>query len=1333
MSTAASAATLTWDADGNATIGVADGSGDWDTSLLEWSPDGVGGATDVAWNDNGQNGSTLDVAAFGNGGTAGTVTLTTDITAGGLVFNSGVSGSYEIAGTNTLTLGGASPTITSNADATISAIIGGAAPITKAGPGTLTLSGINTFGGGLNITAGTVIANFNNTANLGGGANPLVTVGGAGATLTLIHNDVGFPTTNAAITLNDGATLNLSTTTTTAGYTNALLTQPIDVSGNSTINLTFSSPYGARGTEFELNSTTAANVTLNLVAGGSAANSGSAGWRLYTGELNQSAQLAAGSTLTINGGLAVDGSAASLEFRTGGSAQEQAMLANTDVIFGSDPVSVQTGNGGTNVFQVNSLTGGVATVFATDNVPSTLQINNGTDAGADFAGVIQDGYGAAYSVMKGGTGTQILSGASTYSGTTAINGGTLQIGNGGTTGSLSPNSAITDNATLAFDRTDTVTQGVQFSASPIAGGGGVTLLGGGTLVLTAANTYGGTTAVQNGTVRVASLGYLSTGTLSLGSGATTGQLSYTGSGDSSSRVMDLGGTTGGAVIDSSGTGGLSFTSDFTASGIGSKTLTLQGSYTGANTILGAIVRTIAPEIRPRSRWPARGRGFSAETIPTPAPPPFPAASSISTPRTPPPPSTSPPALTLGGLGSTGGPVTVNDTGIIEAGQNGAGSLTVDGLTFSNTGIINVPGALGQYAGANSPAIIDTGALTANGGSGSIVLNLPAAEVPNGTYRLIGYSGTINGDFSDFMLGTQPPSGGRQTATLMNNPHEIDLVVAGDYPIWTGAASSEWSTNSSVLNWKLATAGTPTYFINGDLTHFNNSATNQVVDISQGDVSPSSAIFDSGNYTLQSTPGIYGIGGSGSLVINGGSLRITNVNSYTGGTTLNGGAIAFVYGGLGFSGNVTFAGSATLQWTSGNTQDLSSQLVMNDGAVATIDTQDNDITFFSGFGGNSSASVVKVGAGSLTLSGVNTFTGGLNVNAGTLAASFATTANLGGGTNPAVTVGGPGSTLSLTHNDVGFPTNNAAITLNDGATLNLSTITLTGGYANALLTQPINVAGNVTINLSFSSPSGSRGTEFELNSTSPANVTMNLAAGGSAANSPSAGWRLYTPELNQPAQLAAGSTLTINGGTTSDGSAAELEFRTGGSAQLEAMLANTDVIFGSDPVSVQTGNFSTANVFQVNSISGGIATVFATDNIPSTLQINNGTTPGADFAGVIQNGYSASYSVVKNGDGTQILSGDSTYTGPTTINSGTLQLGDGGTSGSLSPSSAITVNGTLAFDRSDDLVQGTQFTSAHHRQRRIDPDGRGHAHAQCRQHLRRTNDDPKRHGSRRFAQ
>ena len=79
------------------------------------------------------------------------------------------------------------------------------------------------------------------------------------------------------------------------------------------------------------------------------------------------------------------------------------------------------------------------------------------------------------------------------------------------------------------------------------------------------------------------------GTLAIGSGTGTATLLYTGGAASTDRVVNLAGTTGGAVLNSSGTGPLTFTSAFTATGAGSKILTLRGTNTDANTLAGAIV------------------------------------------------------------------------------------------------------------------------------------------------------------------------------------------------------------------------------------------------------------------------------------------------------------------------------------------------------------------------------------------------------------------------------------------------------------------------------------------------------------------------------------------------------------------------------------------------------------------------------------------------------------------------------------------------------------------------------------------------------------------------
>src|SRR5205814_785063 len=98
-------------------------------------------------------------------------------------------------------------------------------------------------------------------------------------------------------------------------------------------------------------------------------------------------------------------------------------------------------------------------------------------------------------LVKTGSGTVILAGNNTYNGTTTINGGTLQIGNGSTTGTLG-SSPVTDNGNLTFNRSDSYTVN-----NAISGGGNVTQAGTGTTILTNSNSYGGGTTINAGVLQ----------------------------------------------------------------------------------------------------------------------------------------------------------------------------------------------------------------------------------------------------------------------------------------------------------------------------------------------------------------------------------------------------------------------------------------------------------------------------------------------------------------------------------------------------------------------------------------------------------------------------------------------------------------------------------------------------------------------------------------------------------------------------------------------------------------------------------------------------------------
>ena len=365
------------------------------------------------------------------------------------------SGSITGAG-ETLTLnGGGSYTMQSGS---VSAILGGAVALNKTTAGTVILSGANTYSGATTVSGGGTlqISATNGLGNTSG-----TTISG-GSTLESTNNSYSLAT---SITLGAGG----GTIKTDGGSNTLTLNGGVATSGN-TLTVT-----GA--------GTTAIN-TIGISGGGGLTMSGSQ--NLFLGATNNYS----GATV-VNSGTITLGAGATL----GNGTTSGVTLNNADL-------------GGLNLngnnITVGYLNGAAGSTINSTGAGGTLTTGANNDATDTMAGAIEGAGG----FTKVGTGTQVLSGANTYSGTTTISGtGTIQIGNGGTTGSLGTG-AVTDNANLVFDRTDTPTV-----SNVISGTGTLTQEGvGGTLTLSGANSYsGGTTINANTTLLVGNAAALGTG------------------------------------------------------------------------------------------------------------------------------------------------------------------------------------------------------------------------------------------------------------------------------------------------------------------------------------------------------------------------------------------------------------------------------------------------------------------------------------------------------------------------------------------------------------------------------------------------------------------------------------------------------------------------------------------------------------------------------------------------------------------------------------------------------------------------------------------------------
>jgi autotransporter-associated beta strand protein len=367
---------------------------------------------------------------------------------------------------------------------------------------------------------------------------------------------------------------------------------------------------------------------------------------------------------------------------------------------------------------------------------------------------------------------------------------------------------------------------------------------------------------------------------------------------------------------------------------------------------------------------------------------------------------------LGGTGTVAGPVTVSSGGGLIGGVAGTGQLKLNGnLTIGAAGgdvasISVTPNTLSP----TTPGILlgSSSAFTLNGNANSVTINVGGAALSIGDYALIGYSGSLGGTgYSAFTLGSLPP---RVIANLQNNTGQVDLdVTATDFPVWTGALSSEWSTEtlSSPKNWVLnSNNSVTTDYLEGDNVEFTDAATGTTtINISYANVFPTSVIFNNSvkNYTVTGTQAIAGTTGLTKM----GSAQVTlgTSNTFSGPVSINGGTLSISssanLGNAAATNTLALAGGI-LDFT-GTSVDLGTTRTLSIGTGgATVDVEGSGSLALSGIiSAAGTDAFTKTGSGTLRLSATNTYTGNTNINSGTV---LITNANaLGSPTGGTVTI------------------------------------------------------------------------------------------------------------------------------------------------------------------------------------------------------------------------------------------------------------------------------------------------------------------------------------------